>query len=1749
MKWKVTSMVLTLALLAGMLPTGAFAQTNGEDLSGGTTVVAESGPEAAESTDNAGGTDNPDAAGAAENADAPENTGAEAETLPGGTDDTAGAETPARAGGEAASSGTSAPDSQPTREDPAAPAANATEETPENGLTTETTVNNEMALVSLLDAGEPVTVGTLDDLQKAMTAAGQTRTTIQLTADITVDSPLAIAAGQDILLDLNGHTLSTSAVGTNTGDVIDNSGTLTVKNGTIAAKDQGKDTAGMAVDNLAGATLIIDQDAGSTTKLIGRSGVNNSGTVTVLNGTVTSYNRNAYYGAGGSTLLVEDGVFAASSGSSGMGRAISAEGNVTIHGGTFSATGSSGAGDNYMNTISMFYDGTLIIDPADGKTVTVTSETDYAVSTMYNAKVEIRGGSFACNGVRADVMDFESGNNVTITGGTFRHEPNTEFLGEHCVVVPENDRFTVKVAADPSAVTVNSYEELAAALNGDVLQPKNVTLGADVLIPADAALTLKTGYTLDVPAGKTLTLNGVLSLEGTMTNEGTLTMGGDGFLEYPLQLTNTGSISNFPVVENGVCRVSTPMQLQWLAAMVEWDNDNIPARIELANDIVMPDVDFTPIGNSEKNFYYKSTFDGCGHTVSNLQINVTTQYKGGFFGFIGDVKVQNLTVNGTSTNSTSGYIGAVAGYAAGDTTFQNVHVQNYTVNSPISYGVGGFVGQIAGEADNRVEFINCSLENSSVTGYANVGAFWGTSTGSLGTIGIYNCAVSGKVNAINVNGAVCGGYVSSSKVQIIGLDSKDVTLTVQDTVQPADKLLSAVEDKKKIDKAHAADTNTAIKNDKGEWVVQGEEDVGNAVASVNGVGYTSLTAALAAIQDGQTVQILEDTQASLTETYTLAAKKVALDLNGHKVELTSSAKEAIKVTGSLTVRDSSKEADGVLDIQYTGSDSSATGISVASDASLNLESGAISYNTAGNFGRAIYTSGSAALAMSGGTVKISGAASYALYLAGTGLQKITGGALVFDQNTTASTVYGVYGMTFGTSEGIEISGLTVDGTVVPDTKAVVCVNGYNTTTPVTISGGTYKANANQKSYAVGAGTGNKTAISDGTFLGPVKAAAGQVTGGVFSVLPSAQYLPEGKIFQKQSDGYYHIVDGTYVASVGDVGYVTWDELFAAVSGDKATTVNVMSDAQEIVIPEGKNVTLWNSSKSTIGKIVNNGTCRVSLYAMPGVQVENNGTFYLDQEVGSVVNHAAATMTAASTSSKVTGTVVNQGTMNISKGSYLGSVTSDAPANITGGTFAEDVKDLCAEGYTTQQNREGSWDVMAEGTHVAEINGYWYTSLADALKAARNGDVVKLLDDAALDTKVSIQNQNFTLDMNGHTVTYTASKTATSQTGAIALMGTSQVTITGKGTFTFDQSYMDSKYSTGRIFDVNNASVLTIENGTFHAGLTCVLADNNAEAIIKDGHFSAEVAFDGNYFLLNLQDGSQAKIRVFGGTFENYNPADSKTEPAGSDNDFCAPGYAAEETVGEDGSKVYVAAPKPDAGFVVKVDGLFYMEMSEAVKALKDGSAMTLLKKYEGDPVTISKSVTINLGDFGTEVGLFQAGDGMEVMVGENGQLVVRPETYTVTFETNGGSAVASQSVAPDTAATEPAAPARNGYTFAGWYSDAALTKKYDFAAPVTGNLTLYAKWTPVSAPESTAKPEQSGTAAQQTTAASSAAATPAPTAAPAAQPAAAAVIPQTSDEMPVGLLGGVAVVAAAAFAALFVLRKRKHRDDDNNKNT
>ena len=65
-------------------------------------------------------------------------------------------------------------------------------------------------------------------------------------------------------------------------------------------------------------------------------------------------------------------------------------------------------------------------------------------------------------------------------------------------------------------------------------------------------------------------------------------------------------------------------------------------------------------------------------------------------------------------------------------------------------------------------------------------------------------------------------------------------------------------------------------------------------------------------------------------------------------------------------------------------------------------------------------------------------------------------------------------------------------------------------------------------------------------------------------------------------------------------------------------------------------------------------------------------------------------------------------------------------------------------------------------------------------------------------------------------------------------------------------------------------------------------------------------------------------------------------------------------------------------------------------------------------------------------------------------------TCSVVFNANGGSAVAIQTVIIGALAVYPITPKKENYTFAYWCTDKALTERYDFSAPVTDNITLYA---------------------------------------------------------------------------------------------
>lgn len=106
-------------------------------------------------------------------------------------------------------------------------------------------------------------------------------------------------------------------------------------------------------------------------------------------------------------------------------------------------------------------------------------------------------------------------------------------------------------------------------------------------------------------------------------------------------------------------------------------------------------------------------------------------------------------------------------------------------------------------------------------------------------------------------------------------------------------------------------------------------------------------------------------------------------------------------------------------------------------------------------------------------------------------------------------------------------------------------------------------------------------------------------------------------------------------------------------------------------------------------------------------------------------------------------------------------------------------------------------------------------------------------------------------------------------------------------------------------------------------------------------------------------------------------------------------------------------------------------------------------------------------------------DGYMAFKNDN-NYVIKCKNATVVYDSNGGSAVASETVDATTENchfTRPVDPTRFGYTFAGWYCEADLTTPYDFTSvPAPGDeMILYAKWTAMSSSGSSTSSKPSNT--------------------------------------------------------------------------
>ena len=169
--------------------------------------------------------------------------------------------------------------------------------------------------------------------------------------------------------------------------------------------------------------------------------------------------------------------------------------------------------------------------------------------------------------------------------------------------------------------------------------------------------------------------------------------------------------------------------------------------------------------------------------------------------------------------------------------------------------------------------------------------------------------------------------------------------------------------------------------------------------------------------------------------------------------------------------------------------------------------------------------------------------------------------------------------------------------------------------------------------------------------------------------------------------------------------------------------------------------------------------------------------------------------------------------------------------------------------------------------------------------------------------------------------------------------------------------------------------------------------------------------------------------------------------------------------GDDNNKPSYNPITKDADSVVYY---YNVPSGDILLTLKKGWRFTL----EGPNVNKSGEYTVN----GNEIKLdfVRDQDGVATAVMNGNDLTVSnilPDStdapifklvvnYTVSFETNGGSAVNPVTVVNGKTVSKPASPTKDNFTFAGWYTDAECTVAFGFdATPVSQDTTLYAKWT------------------------------------------------------------------------------------------
>ena len=195
-------------------------------------------------------------------------------------------------------------------------------------------------------------------------------------------------------------------------------------------------------------------------------------------------------------------------------------------------------------------------------------------------------------------------------------------------------------------------------------------------------------------------------------------------------------------------KISTEESLRAFATAVKADDGNgtyahAGVTLYLAGDIALTGT-WTPVGSTATYVgdFFAGTFDGCGHTISGLNVQGSTANQG-LFAAINKATIRNLNVSGTVSCGTKNYVGGIVGKVQAGT------IENCSFSGSVT---GGYTGGIAGGLYGN---------NVTISGCANLAAVTGTTAGGIlgywkNTAAIRDCYNTGSVTGSVKAGGIVG---------------------------------------------------------------------------------------------------------------------------------------------------------------------------------------------------------------------------------------------------------------------------------------------------------------------------------------------------------------------------------------------------------------------------------------------------------------------------------------------------------------------------------------------------------------------------------------------------------------------------------------------------------------------------------------------------------------------------------------------------------------------------------------------------------------------------------------------------------------------------------------------------------------------------------------------------------------------------------------------------------------------------------